>query len=217
MSSRGNGAPAVCPEFEAVLIDEAVGELAPEEARRFTEHTMACAACREARAQMRRSLLVTRSLLVPEPSEEYWEAFRPRLHERIRTSQQGIPLSDIRRKLAAVQGAPPPPAANAPVAAPSPAPPRPARAITRLPIALAIAAAVALVVIAPALLDRGGPPPGVAQAPGSLPATPGTEELAAVREVLDPDPASELDLFVDELSSEEAALIDSWLGRELAS
>jgi len=64
------------------------GECSPEERRQVEEHLRRCPACRSELEQLRRIESANRGTAPPDPGEEYWNTFLPRLRQRIDRAQR---------------------------------------------------------------------------------------------------------------------------------
>ena len=66
--SPAGPAPRACPEWEPVLVEDASGALAPEDARRLAEHAAGCPGCRAEAALLDEVLSL--AALPPAPADE---------------------------------------------------------------------------------------------------------------------------------------------------
>ena len=64
------------------------GECSLEERRKVEEHLRRCPACRSELEQLRRIETAGRRTVPPDPGEQYWSAFLPRLRQRIGQEQR---------------------------------------------------------------------------------------------------------------------------------
>lgn len=219
-----------CERFQAMILDEGTGEISIALERTLLDHVEACEPCRTTRVAFRKQLLHARSLLVPEPAPTYWDNFVPRLHVRISDSKKAIALADVQRKLDEARSRPAAPPATVVPMPPRPAP-EPARALDPARrdggVFLKIAATILCVVALAAMLivARRAPAPSqearlATVTPSLVPMTPDAPVPAAGGE-LDLEPAvsdgSEVDAFVDDLSTEDADLLQGWLDHEVKS
>jgi len=77
-----------CPKIVNLLGRYADGECSPEERRRVEEHLRKCPACRSELEELRRIETMSRQTVPPDPGDEYWNTFLPRLRQRIDRPQR---------------------------------------------------------------------------------------------------------------------------------
>jgi hypothetical protein len=77
-----------CSKISDLLGPYVDGELSPEERRTVEEHLRRCPACRAELEELRRIETAGRRTVPPDPGEEYWNTFLPRLRERIGSEQR---------------------------------------------------------------------------------------------------------------------------------
>jgi len=77
-----------CSKIISLLGPYVDGECSPEELRMVEEHLRHCPACRSELELLRRIETTRRGTVPPDPGEEYWNTFLPRLRRRIDREQR---------------------------------------------------------------------------------------------------------------------------------